>query len=88
MNIAIQPIFRQKKGNVYQFDLMACDEQLKSSIVGYYVLNCKTRKIMYSIIDFTIFNNANYNVEDHVRALKKEITEEIVPKLEKVFSDE
>lgn len=84
MKKCIMSIFRQKIGDVYHFDIQYIlydGGQIKSSILGYVVVNCKTGLFNYSVPDF-----GYADVSTLVKSEIQKITEETIPILENIFS--
>ena len=86
MKRCIMFIFRQKIGDVYHFDIQYIlndDGQIKSSILGYVVVNCKTGLFNYSAPDF------DYpDVSTLIKSEMQKLWEETIPILENIFSNE
>jgi len=80
----IMPIFRQKIGDVYHFDIQCIlydGEQIESLILGYVVFNYKTGLFNYSVPDFGYADMSTF-IESKMQKLR----EETIPILENIFS--
>ena len=76
MELDVFPIFRQKIGNVYHFDILAVNRMLESYTHGYVLANSKTGTIAYSA--------ASYINEDDMEKLLKTVKKHVVS-LESIF---
>ena len=84
MNRCIMPVFRQKIGDVYHFDILSVlnyNGQTKSSIIGFCVFNFRTLQHFFQAPDFDFLDKCT--TEDVI----KMISEKIVPQLENVFQN-